>query len=47
VQITIGQLGLLLGLNKGKPAIIPAGNKHTVFVDRENAVSVIAESSKP
>ena len=45
--VLLGPQGLLWGLNKGKPAIIPAGNKYTVYVDRENTVSVIADSSKP
>jgi hypothetical protein len=45
--VLLGPLGLLWGLKKGKPAIIPAGNKYTVYVDRENTVSVIGESSKP
>ncbi|CAN5275335.1 hypothetical protein BH20ACI2_BH20ACI2_01080 [soil metagenome] len=30
--ILLGPLGLLWGLKKGKPAIIPAGNRYAVFV---------------
>lgn len=30
--VLLGPLGLLWGLKKGKPAIIPAGNRYTIFV---------------
>ena len=30
--ILLGPLGLLWGLKKGKPAIIPAGNRYAVFI---------------
>lgn len=30
--VLLGPLGLLWGLKKGKPAIIPAGNRYSVFV---------------
>jgi len=30
--VFLGPVGLLWGLKKGKPAIIPAGNRYTVFV---------------
>jgi hypothetical protein len=31
--VLLGPLGLLWGLKKGKPAIIPSGNRYTVFVN--------------
>ena len=31
--VLLGPVGLLWGLKKGKPAIIPAGNRYSVFVD--------------
>lgn len=31
--VLLGPLGLLWGLKKGKPAIIPAGNRYSVFVN--------------
>ena len=30
--VLIGPLSLLWGLKRGKPAIIPAGNRYSVFV---------------
>jgi hypothetical protein len=45
--VLLGPLGLLWGLKKGKPAIIPAGNKYTVYIDRESTVIVNGESAKP
>ena len=36
--VLLGPLGLLWGLKKGKPAIIPAGNRYTVFVHGDTAV---------
>src|SRR5215207_3816522 len=30
--VLLGPVGLLWGLKKGKPAIIPAGNRYSVFV---------------
>ena len=45
--VLLGPLGLLWGLKKGKPAIIPAGNKYTVYIDRESTVMVNGESAKP
>jgi hypothetical protein len=38
--VLLGPLGLLWGLKKGKPAIIPAGNRYTVYVDGETAMAV-------
>ena len=45
--VLLGPLGLLWGLKKGKAAIIPAGNKYTVYIDRESTVMVNGESVKP
>jgi hypothetical protein len=45
--VLLGPLGLLWGLKKGKPAIIPAGNKYTVYVDGESTVAVNVETTKP
>ena len=36
--ILLGPLGLLWGLKKGKPAIIPAGNRYKVFVHGDSTV---------
>jgi len=36
--VLLGPLGLLWGLKKGKPAIIPAGNRYKVFVSGDTAV---------
>jgi hypothetical protein len=36
--VLLGPLGLLWGLKKGKPAIIPAGNRYSVFVNGDSAV---------
>jgi len=44
--VLLGPLGLLWGLKKGKPAIIGAGNKYTVYIDRESTVIVNGESAK-
>jgi hypothetical protein len=33
--VLLGPFGLLWGLKKGKPAIIPAGNRYSVFVNGE------------
>lgn len=36
--VLLGPLGLLWGLKKGKPAIIPAGNRYSVFVHGDIAI---------
>lgn len=36
--VLLGPIGLLWGLKKGKPAIIPAGNRYSVFVSGNIAV---------
>ena len=36
--VLLGPLGLLWGLKKGKPAIIPAGNRYSVFVYGDTTV---------
>ncbi len=38
--VLLGPIGLLWGLKKGKPAIIPAGNRYTVYVDGEASVNI-------
>ena len=38
--ILLGPAGLLWGLKKGKPAIIPAGNRYSVFVHGDTTVKV-------
>ena len=45
--VLLGPIGLLWGLKKGKPAIIPAGNKYTVYVDGVSTVAVNMETPKP
>jgi hypothetical protein len=36
--VLLGPLGLLWGLKKGKPSIIPAGNRYTVFIHGDTTV---------
>jgi hypothetical protein len=36
--VLLGPLGLLWGLKKGKPAIIPAGNRYKVFVSGDTTI---------
>ena len=36
--VLLGPVGLLWGLKKGKPAIIPAGNRYSVFVNGDTKV---------
>lgn len=36
--VLLGPLGLLWGLKKGKPAIIPAGNRYSAFVNGDTSV---------
>jgi hypothetical protein len=36
--VFLGPLGLLWGLKKGKPAIIPAGNRYNVFVSGDTKI---------
>jgi hypothetical protein len=38
--VLLGPLGLLWGLKKGKPAIIPAGNRYTIFVHGDTTIKV-------
>ena len=47
--VLLGPLGLLWGLKKGKPAIIPAGNRYSVFVHGDTAVKgkIVAGSATP
>ena len=45
--VLLGPLGLLWGLKKGKPAIIPAGNRYSVFVHGDTKIKgKPAESAK-
>jgi len=45
--VLLGPLGLLWGLKKGKPAIIPAGNRYMVFVHGDTKIkSKSAEATK-
>lgn len=36
--VLLGPIGLLWGLKKGKPAVIPAGNRYRVFVHGDTAI---------
>jgi hypothetical protein len=45
--VLLGPLGLLWGLKKGKPAIIPAGNKYTAYIDAGGALAVNVNTDKP
>lgn len=36
--VFLGPLGLLWGLKKGKPAIIPAGNRYSVFISGDTKI---------
>jgi hypothetical protein len=36
--VLLGPIGLLWGLKKGKPAIIPAGNRYSVFVSGDTKI---------
>ena len=36
--VLLGPLGLLWGLKKGKPSIIPAGNRYSVFVNGDTKI---------
>jgi hypothetical protein len=40
--VLLGPLGLLWGLKKGKPAIIPAGNRYSVFVHGDTTIKAKA-----
>lgn len=37
--VLLGPLGLLWGLKKGKAALIPAGNRYSVFVQGDSEVT--------
>ena len=43
--VLLGPLGLLWGLKKGKPAIIPAGNRYSVFVHGDVKIKGKAETT--
>lgn len=43
--VLLGPIGLLWGLKKGKPAVIPAGNRYSVFVSGDTNVKVNAAAS--
>jgi hypothetical protein len=49
--VLLGPLGLLWGLKKGKPSVIPAGNRYNVFVHGDTSVkgktaAVVATSER-
>lgn len=48
--VLLGPVGLLWGLKKGKPAIIPAGNRYSVFVNGDTKIkgklAEVAEAPK-
>ncbi len=44
--VLLGPFGLLWGLKKGKPAIIPAGNRYSVFVYGDTVVKVKTNGSE-
>jgi hypothetical protein len=45
--VLLGPLGLLWGLKKGKPSIIPAGNRYNVFVHGDTAIKGKVASAAP
>lgn len=45
--VLLGPLGLLWGLKKGKPAIIPAGNRYKVFVSGDTGVKGLGTAKSP
>jgi hypothetical protein len=45
--VLLGPLGLLWGLKKGKPSIIPAGNRYKAFVHGDTSVKGRAASAAP
>jgi hypothetical protein len=48
--VLLGPVGLLWGLKKGKPAIIPAGNRYSVFVSGDTKIKgkpVVAVAQTP
>jgi hypothetical protein len=42
--VFLGPAGLLWGLKKGKPALIPAGNRYSVFVHGDTKIKVTVRS---
>jgi hypothetical protein len=45
--VLLGPFGLLWGLKKGKPAIIPAGNRYSAFVNGDTAVKGTPTTTTP
>ena len=45
--ILLGPFGLLWGLKKGRPAVIPAGNRYSVFVHGDTSVKGKAIAAAP
>ena len=45
--VLLGPFGLLWGLKKGKPAIIPAGNRYSAFVSGDTAIKGKPTSNTP
>jgi hypothetical protein len=46
-SVLLGPFGLLWGLKKGKPAIIPAGNRYSAFVSGDTAIKGKPTSNTP
>ncbi len=45
--VLLGPFGLLWGLKKGKPAIIPAGNRYSAFVSGDTTVKARVTANTP
>ena len=45
--VLLGPFGLLWGLKKGKPAIIPAGNRYSAFVNGDTTIKAKATANIP
>ncbi len=45
--VLLGPFGLLWGLKKGKPAIIPAGNRYSAFVSGDSAIKGRGTANTP
>ena len=45
--VLLGPLGLFWGLEKGKPAIIPAGNRYSAFVNGDTGIKATVASNRP
>lgn len=45
--VLLGPLGLFWGLKKGKPAIIPAGNRYSAFVNGDTGIKGLVAANTP